>query len=112
MTGPDSRDIIPEVVEKIRKNYRPQRIILFGSYAYGKPTRDSDIDLLIVKNTRENRVDRFVNVKRIIYNPDYRIPVSPLVYTPKELEKRLRAGDDFVREIISRGDVLYEKGTG
>ncbi len=112
MIKPNPKEIIPEVVEKIKENYKPQKIILFGSYAYGKPTKDSDIDLFIIKNTRENRIDRFVNVKRIIYNPDFKIPISPLVYTPKELKKRLKEGDDFVREIISKGDVLYEKGTG
>ena len=61
--------ILSEAVEKLKKEYKPQRIILFGSYAYGNPTENSDIDLLILKNTNKRRVDRFVQVKRIIYNP-------------------------------------------
>lgn len=52
--------------------------ILFGSYDYGNPKEDSDIDLLILKNTDKRRVDRFVGVKRIIYNPNHKIPLSLL----------------------------------
>ncbi|MBW1973564.1 MAG: nucleotidyltransferase domain-containing protein [Deltaproteobacteria bacterium] len=100
------------MVEDIAKKYKPLKIILFGSYAYGEPKEDSDIDLLILKKTNKRKVDRFVIVKRIIYNPNRKIPVSPLIYTPKELEERLKIGDDFIKEIISRGIVLYEKSEG
>jgi predicted nucleotidyltransferase len=101
--------ILSEIIEKLRKEYKPIKIILFGSYAYGNPTEDSDIDLLILKNTSRRRVDRFVQVKRIIYNPYRKIPVSPLVYSPKELEERLGIGDDFIKEIIQKGIILYER---
>jgi len=87
----------------------PQKIILFGSYARGNPTEDSDIDLLIIKETNKRRDERFVDVKRIIYNPNIRVPVSPIVYTPKELKRRLDMGDDFVNEILKRGVVLYDR---
>jgi len=83
-------------------------VILFGSYASGRPTEHSDIDLLIIKDTDARMVDRFIEVKRLIYDPHLRIPVSPLVYTPQELEKRLDMGDDFVQEIMDTGKVLYE----
>ena len=108
----DIKPIIKEIVEDIAKKYKPLKIILFGSYAYGEPKEDSDIDLLILKKTNKRKVDRFVIVKRIIYNPNRKIPVSPLIYTPKELEERLKIGDDFIKEIISRGIVLYEKSEG
>ncbi|OEU58432.1 MAG: hypothetical protein BA871_05310 [Desulfuromonadales bacterium C00003096] len=101
--------ILSEVVEKLKSEYKPLRIILFGSYAFGNPTEDSDIDLLILKNTNKRRVDRFVQVKKIIYNPNYKIPISPLVYSPKELEERLRIDDDFIKEIIQKGTILYER---
>jgi predicted nucleotidyltransferase len=100
---------ISEIVEKLKNEYNPLKIILFGSYAYGNPTEDSDIDLFILKNTDENRVDRFVHVKRIIYDPSRTVPVSPLVYTPDEVETRLKMGDDFIEEIFQEGVVLYEK---
>lgn len=103
------KSILTEIVEKLKNEYKPLKIILFGSYAYGNPTGDSDIDLLILKNTTEKRVDRFVQVKKIIYSPVRKVPVSPLVYTPTELEERLRIGDDFIKEIIKKGVVLYER---
>lgn len=100
---------ILEITEKIRKRYNPDKIILFGSYAYGKPGNDSDIDLFIIKNTRKRRIDRFVEVKRIAYDPERNIPFSPLVYTSKEIKERLALGDDFVAEILERGKVLYAR---
>ena len=105
------KTILSEIVERLKREYKPLRITLFGSYAYGNPTEDSDIDLLILKDTKNRSVDRFVQVKRIIYNPNCKIPVSPLVYTPEELKERLRIGDDFLKEIIQKGVVLYEKGS-
>ncbi|MBU7016225.1 MAG: nucleotidyltransferase domain-containing protein [Theionarchaea archaeon] len=76
----------------------PLRIILFGSYAYGNPTKESDIDLFILKKTHERRADRLVQVKRIVYDSHSTMPVSPLVYTPDEMEERLRIGDDFIKK--------------
>ncbi|MFH1259471.1 MAG: nucleotidyltransferase domain-containing protein [Elusimicrobiota bacterium] len=105
------KKILSETVEKLERDYKPLKIILFGSYAYGKPTENSDIDLLILKNTIKNRVKRFVEVKKIIYSRNYRIPISPLIYNPKELKDRLKLGDDFVKDIIQKGVTLYEKAS-
>ncbi|MEM2135245.1 MAG: nucleotidyltransferase domain-containing protein [Candidatus Jordarchaeaceae archaeon] len=105
----DIKKLLWEIVEKLKSEYKPLKIILFGSYAYGNPGEDSDIDLLILKDTGRRRVDRFVEVKRIIYDPNRRIPVSAFVYTPEELEERLRMGEDFVKEIVEKGIVLYER---
>lgn len=103
------RKLILEVVDQIKREYKPERIILYGSYTYGQPTKDSDIDLFIVKKTDKRRVDRFVEVKRLIYQPGRRISISPLVYTPEEVEERLALGDNFVKEILTRGEVLYAR---
>jgi len=101
--------ILNEIVEKLQREYKPLKIILYGSYAYGTPNVDSDIDLLILKNTSERSVDRFVKVKKIIYNPKRKIPVSPLIYSPDEVKERIRIGDDFIKEILNKGVTLYEK---
>ena len=101
--------LIARIAETIGRVYKPQQIILFGSYACGNPTEDSDIDLFIIKDTDVSIVDRFVEVKQLIYDPQLRIPVSPLIYTPEELEEHLNMGDDFVKEIMSEGKVLYEE---
>ena len=61
-----STEAIKIIVDKIISEYKPKKIILFGSYAYGTPTEDSDIDLLIVKDTDERPIDRWVEVKKIL----------------------------------------------
>ena len=101
--------ILKDIVQRLNRSYQPDKIILYGSYAYGTPDSDSDIDLLIIKDTDKRSVDRFVEVKQIIYQPGRSVPVSPLVYTPTELEERLKMGDDFVAEILTRGRVLYAR---
>lgn len=109
MNKEKSKKLLSEVVEKLISKYKPLSIILYGSYAQGNPTEDSDIDLLILKKTNKRRVDRFIQVKKIIYNPNNKIPISPLVYNPEEIEERLRIGDDFIKEIFQKGTILYEK---
>ncbi len=103
------RKLITEIVDKIKKENEPEKIILFGSYACGTPTEDSDIDLFIVKDTDKRRVDRFVEVKTLIYDQKRRISVSPLVYTPEEVKKRLAISDQFVEEVLAKGKVLYAR---
>ena len=103
------RKIISDIVEKLIEGYQPDKIILFGSYAYGEPTEDSDIDMLIIKDTDKRRIDRCVEVRKLVYDPNRGIPFSPLVYTEREINRRLALGDDFVTEIMEKGGVLYEK---
>ena len=100
---------INRAVEQIKEKYQPEKIILYGSYAYGKPNRDSDVDLFIVKETDKERIYRFAEVKKLIYDSRRRIPISPLVYTPEEVANRLEIGDAFVEEILAKGEVLYAR---
>lgn len=96
------------LVKRIEKKYKPERIVLFGSYAYGTPALDSDIDLLIVKKTAESPINRRIRVRHIA---DIRDPVSfsPIVVTPAELSARLKAGDQFWQEIVDKGVILYAR---
>jgi uncharacterized protein len=103
----EAAQMINQIVEKIKKEYSPEKIILFGSYATGHAHRDSDIDLLIIKDTAERPIDRRVAVVRMASDPNRLIPFEPLVLTPQELESRLKINDHFVREIIETGEVLY-----
>jgi uncharacterized protein len=108
MTGDKKvREIINAMTEKIVNEYRPKRIILFGSYVYGEPSEDSDIDLLIIKETEKRPIDRWVEVKRLLRDIARTVPVSPLVYTPKEIEERTAIKDFFLKEIFEKGEVLY-----
>ena len=97
-----------KVVEKIKKEYQPEKIILFGSYAYGEPTEYSDIDLFIIKESNKRRADRFCEVRKIIRDIKG-ISIQPIVFTKHELNKRLGIGDDFIKEILEKGKVLYGK---
>ena len=103
----EAKRLIEDVVERVRRDYRPRRIVLFGSYANGRPGPDSDIDLLIVKETEARPIDRRVEVARIAADPGRTIPVEAIVLTPAEVEARLAAGDQFVAEILSSGETLY-----
>ncbi len=97
---------IRTVVKRIVRNYQPEKIYLFGSFAWGKPTEDSDVDLLIVKKTKENFLQRHLEVRRII---DGEIASDILIRTPRELKRRLDLGDFFYRDIVNKGKCLYEK---
>jgi predicted nucleotidyltransferase len=99
---------IHTIITKIQKTYHPEKIILFGSHAYGKPTQSSDVDLLIIKETDDRPIDRRVCVRKIISNPNHRIPFELIVLTPKEVANRLQIGDQFLQEILKKGEVLYD----
>ena len=96
-----------KIVRRVVDGYQPEKIILFGSYAYGKPDSDSDLDLLIIKKTSDRFIDRWINVRQIVSDPKRSIPFDPIVLTPEEIEERLAMGDQFVEEIIKKGEVLY-----
>lgn len=102
-----AREMIQDIVQRIVAGYAPQKVILFGSYAYGEPDRESDIDLLIIKETPEHFLDRWVTVRRILSDPQRMLPLETLVLTPEEVNKRLAVGDQFIAEILKKGKVLY-----
>jgi predicted nucleotidyltransferase len=94
-------------IQKIVDELNPEKIILFGSYAYGKPTPHSDVDLLIILKTNASLKERSWMVSRLLLPRPF--PVDILVKTPKEIEKAFKSGDFFLREILERGKVLYEQ---
>lgn len=102
-----TRAELNKIVKQVADAYRPEKIILFGSYAYGEPHADSDLDLLIIKKTSERFIDRWISVRQIVSDPDRSIPFEPLVLTPNEVKERLAIGDQFIEEIVTKGEVLY-----
>ena len=96
---------IREVGQRIGRRFHPQRVILFGSYAYGRPTEDSDVDLLVVMPVHGSTVDQSVEIRMAVRPP---FPMDLLVRTPEKLQERLDMGDSFVRTILDEGKVLYE----
>lgn len=101
----ETQTIIQKITDKIVKEYQPEKIILFGSYAWGTPHQDSDIDLLIVKDEKKSRLEMIRDVNRIIFGNGE--AVDALVYTPEQLERRKILGDPFVLKIINKGKILY-----
>jgi len=106
----NSKELIVRITDKIRTQYHPQKIILFGSYAWGNPTQDSDLDLLIVKKTNERYTRRTLRIRKILTEENGLIGMDILVYTPEELSKRLEIGDSFLSRILEEGEVLYGEG--
>jgi predicted nucleotidyltransferase len=106
--SPETKRHIFNIARKIKTKYKPEKIILFGSFAYGQPDESSDIDLLIVKETPDEPIDRRVAVRRLL-SIEEDAHISPLVITPGELAHRLKIGDQFLGEILARGEVLYAK---
>ena len=103
----EAEEVISRIVKVIEQRYRPESIILFGSHAYGTPTKESDIDLLIVKDTRKPFHERYAEVSGLIRDVRRGWAVSTFVVSPSELRDRLRAGDQFFKEVMSRGRRLY-----
>lgn len=99
--------VILNIIKKIKNKYNPQKIILFGSYAYGNPRKDSDIDLLIIKETKDRHIDRSIKIREILKRENRLFAIEPLVYTPQEINKRIELEDDFIKTILEKGVVLY-----
>lgn len=96
--------IIKEMTDKIIGAFAPEKIILFGSYAWGKPGLDSDIDFFIIKETDDTRqMSRKIN--RLLFPRE--TPIDVIVFTPQELEKR--KGEFFVADILKKGKTLYAR---
>ena len=96
---------IENIKKQIVEKYKPQKIILFGSAARGKVTRDSDIDFLVIKkDTPYYGIDRMRELDRLI---DRNIAVDMLVYRPEEFDERISLGDPFIKLILKEGKVLY-----
>jgi predicted nucleotidyltransferase len=96
---------IQDFGDRIAAEFRPQRIILFGSYAYGNPEIDSDLDILVILGHRGSGPKK---AAEILHRLNPRFPVDLVVRTSEEITSRLKANDFFLAEIMNHGRVLYE----
>jgi predicted nucleotidyltransferase len=106
-THHDIPEFIRAIADRIAREYQPEKIILFGSYAWGEPGPDSDVDLFIVKETVERARDRRVRVKELLWDKGSRVPIDVIVITPTELNQRLSIRDRFCELIVRNGEALY-----
>ncbi len=93
------------VSDEIARRFQPERIILFGSYAYGTPTEDSDVDLLVVMPFEGRTAKQAIEIRGAVYAG---FPMDLIPITPERLKYRLEIEDFFLREVAEKGRVLYE----
>ncbi len=106
MLQPITQELIQEVAAKIADKFQPEKIILFGSYAWGNPGPDSDIDLLVIQNTTTPWRERAGNIRTSLM--DYIVPIDILVYTPKEVEHSIKVNRNlFIEDVVTNGTTLY-----
>ncbi|BAU44087.1 nucleotidyltransferase domain-containing protein [Leptolyngbya sp. O-77] len=91
--------------QQIAEKFQPERIILFGSYASGQPTEDSDVDLLVILPFEEMPVQKAIAIRQQIKAP---FPLDLIARTPEQIQQRLEMGDFFIQDIMKNGRVLYE----
>jgi predicted nucleotidyltransferase len=96
---------IRRTVQEIVRRFQPVKVILFGSYAGGRPTPDSDVDLLVVMPAA-NEINQAVRILLAVPHP---FSLDLIVRTPETLQRRLALGDSFLQEVVDTGRVLYEK---
>lgn len=99
---------IRRYAQQIAQQFAPERIVLFGSFAYGKPNVDSDVDLLVIM-AASNEINQSIRIRRALEAP---FPLDLIVRTPKKLHQGIEEGNWFLREIVEKGEVLYEKRDG
>jgi predicted nucleotidyltransferase len=104
---PVTEEILAEIVRRIVAQFDPEKIILFGSYAYGQPNQDSDVDLFIVWNDPRRGIDKEVDISRVVTPRPF--PLDVIVRTSTEVTQAIEKCNYFICEIIERGRVLYER---
>lgn len=101
-----TNDNINVLVDKIKRAYKPEMIMIFGSRARGDVNPDSDLDLLIVKKTKKRPIQRRIDVRKVLSTD---MPVDVLVYTPDEFEALRQSGSAFLKTLSEEGKVLYQR---
>jgi len=91
--------------QQIVEKFQPEQIILFGSYAYGQPTEDSDVDLLVILPFEEMPVQKAIAIRQQVKSP---FPLDLMARTAEQIQQRLEMGDFFIQDIMEKGRVLYE----
>jgi uncharacterized protein len=104
---PPVSQTLPRAIKRIVSELKPEKIILFGSYAYGNPTPDSDVDLLVIMDRKGSYKERYLAVARLLRPRTF--PVDLIVKTPKEFVSALKTNSYFTKEIYTKGVILYER---
>jgi predicted nucleotidyltransferase len=104
---PATLERIRSITRQIVQQFHPQKVILFGSYAYGQPTEDSDVDLLVVMDTAEPPLHTAAHIAAAVEHP---FPLDIVVHTPAEFAAAVQRKGVFATEVATKGVTLYEAG--
>lgn len=97
---------IDDVVNRLIEQYKPEKVILYGSCGKtGNREKGSDVDLLVVKDTDRRLIDRLIEVESLL--SDRTLPLDIIVYTPEEMRRLFSLGSPFIEEVLEKGRLLY-----
>jgi len=97
-----------DIIRNISTFFSPQKIYFFGSYIYGNPNKDSDLDIMVIMNSDKPKHKRATDI-RLMLN-DIKIPIDILVFTPEEVSYWNGTKNHIITEIINKGKLVYEQG--
>lgn len=96
---------IQKIKERIVKGAKPQKIVIFGSYAYGNPNKDSDLDIVVIKSTGLPMHKRSIEIRKLLRGIS--VPKDIIVYTPEEVSKWKNASSAFITTVLKNGRTIY-----
>ena len=99
----DFMERMKAISDRLKKGYHAEKVILYGSFARGEATEDSDVDILVIAPTTERFFERMATVLSLVRDLYHGLALSPIVMRPDEVVKRLKVGDPFVQEIVETG---------
>lgn len=97
------------VTDTLVREFNPEKVILFGSWAWGNPTADSDVDLFVIKDTEDSTRELAREINGSISPRPF--PIDVIVYRPEQVEASLESGNFFIEDIITNGRILYDRQT-
>lgn len=100
---------IEKIVNSIKNEYEPDKIILFGSYSTDLANKHSDLDLLIIKDSEKSRIERGIEIKKLLRKYKICFPIDLLIYTPEELMQENLGKNSFINNVLKEGKVVYER---
>lgn len=104
-----TEELLNEITQRVVEYFQPMKVIFFGSHIWGNPGRNSDIDLLVIMQSKSRPALRASLIRRMC-RPKF-VPMDVLVRTPQEIKKRLEMKDHFIKRILEKGKVFYERKT-
>lgn len=98
---------ITEIIRKITVGYQPKKVLLFGSYATGNANDNSDLDLIIIKDTNTPKNQRGRELRKLLYG--CLVPLDVKIYTTNEFNTEQNVEFSFLKTALKNSKVMYEQ---